>query len=439
VSRPPTVVGRIRTSAGAWRAHSAAAGRAGWAVADQTLSSLTNFVLVVVVARGVDVEAFGAFTLAFAVYIVCLTLSRSLATDALTIRYSARPSADWARATASATGAAVVFGAAAASVALVAGILVGGIVGPALVVLGLGLVPLLVQEAWRHAFFAAGRGRDAFMNDVVWTVGLVAALAVVGALGGRSVPAYMAAWAAGAAAGAAYGMVQARLVPRPQRALAWWREHSDITWRLAAEGLVLSSTTYVTLLAVTAVAGLAAVGAVRAAQVLMNVLHLAQYGLTMFAVPEAARILQRSPRAVIRFCLFIGTLLAALSLGWGAVLLSMPREVGPALLGETWETARHVIVPMSIVTAAAGFQAGAFVGLRALALAGRSLRARFIASSLHSVGGVVGATVGGAVGTAWGLALGLVLGAALWWRELLRGAEGVSTIAADRSDGRVAS
>ena len=40
--------------------------RAGWGVADQALSSLTNFGLAVVLARGLTAEGFGAASITFA-------------------------------------------------------------------------------------------------------------------------------------------------------------------------------------------------------------------------------------------------------------------------------------------------------------------------------------------------------------------------------------
>ena len=59
------------------------------AVGDQAFSSLTNFLLSLVIARNVTPEAFGAFTLAFAAYTIVLTIARSLTSEPLTIRYSA--------------------------------------------------------------------------------------------------------------------------------------------------------------------------------------------------------------------------------------------------------------------------------------------------------------------------------------------------------------
>ena len=142
-------------------------------MADQALSSLTNFGLAVGVANQVGTTDFGAFSIAFAVYLVALTISRAVSTDPLLIRYSARDTHAWRVGTARATGMALVVGVGAGGIAILAGVIVGGSLGAALVVLGIGLPALLVQDAWRYAFFATKRGRAAFLNDLAWTIALV--------------------------------------------------------------------------------------------------------------------------------------------------------------------------------------------------------------------------------------------------------------------------
>ena len=63
-------------------------GRLGWGVADQAMSSLTNFGVGIYVARSLGIQEFGAFSLAFATYLIVLAASRGLATDALAVRFS---------------------------------------------------------------------------------------------------------------------------------------------------------------------------------------------------------------------------------------------------------------------------------------------------------------------------------------------------------------
>jgi hypothetical protein len=62
--------------------------RAGWNVADQALSALTNVVLSFIVARNVDADGFGAFSVAFLVFSLLIGAERSLVGGPLSMRHS---------------------------------------------------------------------------------------------------------------------------------------------------------------------------------------------------------------------------------------------------------------------------------------------------------------------------------------------------------------
>jgi len=55
--------------------------RAGWGLADQAFSSLTNFAVGLLIARTVGPADFGAFSLAFALYNVAGDDERQLSTQ----------------------------------------------------------------------------------------------------------------------------------------------------------------------------------------------------------------------------------------------------------------------------------------------------------------------------------------------------------------------
>ena len=78
-----------------------AARRLGWGVADQAVSSLTNFAVSIYVVRTLGAAQFGAFSLAYVTYSFALSASRGLATDPLVVRFSGTDLGTWRRAVAS--------------------------------------------------------------------------------------------------------------------------------------------------------------------------------------------------------------------------------------------------------------------------------------------------------------------------------------------------
>ena len=63
-----------------WRLTRKAGRRLGWGIADQAVSSLTNFAVNIVIARELGAEQYGAFALVYVTYGFALQASRGLAT-----------------------------------------------------------------------------------------------------------------------------------------------------------------------------------------------------------------------------------------------------------------------------------------------------------------------------------------------------------------------
>ena len=159
------------TDNGVWRLLRQAGRRLGWGVADQAVSSLTNFAVSIYVARALGAAQFGAFSLAYVTYSFALNASRGLATDPLMVRFSGTDLPTWRRAVASCTGTAAVVGLAAGACVLAAAALLDGTAKAAFLALGLTLPGLMLQDSWRYSFFALGRGSQAFLNDTGLGVG----------------------------------------------------------------------------------------------------------------------------------------------------------------------------------------------------------------------------------------------------------------------------
>ncbi|MBO0825158.1 MAG: hypothetical protein J2P27_15105, partial [Actinobacteria bacterium] len=78
--------------------------RLGWGVADQAVSSLTNFAVSVYVVHSLGATQFGAFSLAYVTYGFVLNASRGLSTDPLMVRFSGASVRAWRRGVADCTG-----------------------------------------------------------------------------------------------------------------------------------------------------------------------------------------------------------------------------------------------------------------------------------------------------------------------------------------------
>ncbi|EPD91494.1 hypothetical protein HMPREF1486_04452 [Streptomyces sp. HPH0547] len=405
-----------RTEAARPHARRAVLGRLSWGLADQVASSMTNFAVGIYVARSLGLAAFGAFSLAWVTYGVVLNVSRGLATDPLMVRFSGVPAASWRTAVTRSSGTALGVGAALGAGCLAVGPAVGGRVGPAFVCLGVVLPALLVQDAWRFAFFAAGTGRKAFVNDLVCGVALVPAMLVAARLG--TVAAFVLAWGASAAVAAVYGCFQSGIRPRPGGARAWLREHRDLGSRYLVENVSNSGASQLRAYGLGAIVGVSAVGVIRGAELLLGPFLALLMGLSLVTVAEAARVLRRAPHRLGRFCVLLGGGQAAAALLWGGALLLMPDRLGELVLGGVWHSASALVVPVTLGVAGAGLGSGAAAGLRALGAARRSLRSQLFASACYVGGGLGGAAVAGTAGSAWGVAAATLCGSAVWWLQL---------------------
>lgn len=393
--------------------------RAGWGVGDQALSSLTNLALGLAVARSVPTADFGAFSLAFATYLLVLGLARAAASQPLMIRYATAPVTRWRGAAAQSVGLALVLAVVAACGAGVVALLTSGAISAAFLALSVTLPGLCVQDTWRFAFFARGDERAAFVNDLVWTLALLPALGLLVATGRVSVLSATLVWGGAASLAAVYGGIQARTAPRPHEARRWWREHRRLIPAYVGEFGATAGADQLGLFAVGGVANLAVVGALRAAEIVLGPVRSLFQGVRQVAQPEAVRILA-DERQLVRSAAVLSAALSAIALIGGGALTLLPDPVGSAVLGQTWFDARPVVLPTAVAVAGSGALVGANLGLHALVEIRRTLSSRVVLSVLLVVLKVTGAALAGAVGAATGAAVAMAIGATLWWWQFLR-------------------
>lgn len=395
----------------------AMARRLSWGLADQAVSSLTSFAVGAYVARSLGLTGFGIFTLTWVTYGVVQNITRGLATDPLVVRFSGVPTEQWRDAATRASGTALSVGCIAGMVSVLGGIAVGGVIGSAFVALGIVLPALMLQESWRYAFFAAGVGRKAFVNDVVWATALVPALVLAGHHG--TVFGFVLAWGLASVPAAVCGWLQSGITPRLSGTRGWLHEQRDLGYRYMVENVAASGAGQLRMFGLGAIAGLADVGAVRGSQLLLGPFMAVLMGLAMVAVPEAARVLRREPGRLRHFCLMLGWTEASAALLWGlSLLFLLPDSVGGFVLGEVWTSAAALIVPTTAVVIGTSLVSAGITGVRALGASRRSLRAHLINAAAYIIGGIGGAAIGGAAGSAWGVAAAVAFGAVVWWAQL---------------------
>lgn len=396
-------------------------GRIGWSVGDQAVSSLSNFLMSIFVVRALGPVDFGSFSLAYVTYAVVLNAARGLGTDPLLVRHSGPANAEWRRAVAAATATATVVGAVIGALCLALAPLMHTSVRDAFIALAVCLPGLMLQDSWRFTFFSTGQAHRAVVNDLVWGLLQLAMLVALTLSDRAGVVSCMLAFGASATAASLFGLWQSRVVPDFSAVRPWLRRTRGLGSRYLVENVSQGAARQLRIFALGSFAGLAAVGEVRAAEMLMGPFLVVLMGMSQVAVPEGVRILKRAPRRLPHFCLALGVVEAMAAGTWGLiVLVVLPRGAGDLILGPIWASAAVLLPPVILGMMMGGLETGAAAGVRAVGAASRSLRAQLFGASLYVVGGSVGAWAGDAAGSCWGVAAATAIAAFVWWVQLRR-------------------
>lgn len=315
---------------------------------DQALAALSNVVLSVIVARSLDAAGFGSFSIAYLVYGMAFAAMKSLVGQPLQIRFSASAPAELVRRMGESAGTTLSVSVVAAVGCALVGLAMGGTTGTALLILAIWLPSLLVQDYCRMALFAATRPWSAALLDGIWAVVQFALLAAFILNDRTDLHWLMGAWGAGALVSAIVGLAILRARPMVGATSRWLREQRSLSQYLLAEYILGLGAVQMGILLVGLIAHESAVGALRAAQVLLGPLGILGTAAFQFAVPEVARRATLSPRKLQIFAALVsgGLLLAHLMYVTG--LLLMPPEWGTLLFGDSWSGAALVLLPMCL-------------------------------------------------------------------------------------------
>jgi O-antigen/teichoic acid export membrane protein len=392
----------------------ALAGHLAWSTADQALNTIGNFFLTVTVARSSSPEAFGGFALAYAIYSFALAACQSLISETLLVTAAELDDDDFRQACAGAAGAAGALG-----IALGLPLAVVGLLWPpggthALVIFGVALPLLFVQDTMRLAMIGRRRGRPAATNDLLWLVLQVVLLVVASwtvSLGPSTV---LLCWCLPILVAAPFALLQWKVLPRPFAGIRWITANRNLSGSYLLESMALAGATQAVLVGVAIFSGLGGTGGFRAAQSLYGPLNVVFLVLRTMGLGEVRRA--RSAESALARTLVVS--IAASSVGVVAMVavLVVPGAVGRGLFGDTWREAATLLLPLGIQKVAIGFSAGSFVALRTARSIRASMTSRITFAAVQIAGGFTGAALGGARGAAWGLAISTALESAALWR-----------------------
>jgi len=373
----------------------------GTSAFDQALSALSNFVITLAVVRGGGPEALGHYSVAFAVYLIVLGVSRALVSEPL---LAARREEDQVRDGLSASLTAVL------AIAVVSGVGVGGyglLMGqPALVAVAVALPITLVQDVLRYQAFWLRRPNVAVLLDGGWVLGAILTWPILATH--SSATTAVLCWAGASMLGTALAIPALR--PRlagPEATREWWHcKARRLAGPMAVESIVYGVSAQAVIFLVAAVLGAGDLGVLRAGQVYFMPVAMALAGCESVAIPHLAQGGVQIRSGIIALLAAGMSLFALIS---SLVVIAAEPLLHTVLYASAVEVPRLLLVPLAaqVVLAACS---SAFVIAVKVRQSGRDL----VVARLFSAG--VGLVVlfpatmyGGVQGAAWALALHALL------------------------------
>lgn len=379
--------------------------QAVWSFGDQLLSSASNFLALLAIARVSTVDEFGTVAVVFAVLVTGLTLARgAFGTQLLLL--SARDKDDVLHEARFATGAAVVLGC-----GIGATIVVGGLANGATnicVPLAVAVPIVMAQDTSRFASIAGGRPKCAAAWDGVWTL-LSLLLLIMTWL----VPSFTSSttvlilWTLTAAI-ALVGLLRCnRLLPRFLGAMSWWKVAAADRLKFGLEAAIGSISTLVVAFAAAILIGTDAAAAIRGAGTVMGPLSVVMTALPLAVIPQALRA-RYTPLRTWKVLWRLSVGMSIVAIGTGVIGTFLPQAIGKQFLGPSWAVISPLLIFTGVEYAGVVWVSCVFTALRAQGLSAALLKGRITLSASLALSSVV-ACVGWA--TARAMAAGLAAAA----------------------------
>jgi O-antigen/teichoic acid export membrane protein len=382
---------------------------------DQVLSSGTQLLLIVLVARNADPTTFGAVSVALIVHGLLMGLVRAGVGEIVLLRCRANLSAV-RREACSGLFVALLAGVVSALCLAAVGVAVGGEVGPFLLLMAVAAPFVYTQDVLRSVAYGEGRVDQAVLVDGVWMVVQVGVSAVLVVAGGATPTGLVLAWVLGAAVAAMAVGLYRRMWPRPVALRRWWAEERARSSGFIADFVVSNGMWQAAFLLLGVFMPLDELGALRVAIVAVSPLANLMAGVRSLVLANLAGLRNR-PALALRRAAQVGACLAAAGTAYGIALVLLPDRWGAELFGETWaEAATFVgIVALSEVVRLPTFAAIDLVKVLGAPL--DLVRTRLTSSTGVVTGLLLGGIVGGPPGAAVGTTLGYTLSGVVWWRR----------------------
>jgi O-antigen/teichoic acid export membrane protein len=404
--------------------------RTGLTVADQMLSSGTNFAATLVAARLLGPAGLGRVALALAVAYGVANFTRAVVGESLLV-FQGEPVVDGG------IGAAAVAGVLGAGAAACVGLGGGGSLVAPLIVTALLLPALTIQDTTRYVFFREGRPAMAVASDTIWAITQGAALVLIAAVGAASPATVMLSWGAGILASAIFGLVVIRPRVTERKIREWLKISRRLSVWVAGQSILAQTGQQMTFIAVGLFVGIEVLGVVRAAQALIGPLVLFVAIFRVIALAELGRVPRTSAkllgvalRATVMALALAGIYSGLLILGRGSV-------VGD-VFGSQFAQQRAIVAPVALMALTFAASVGAEVGNRAAA-AGRNIFLAQVVATAAGVPLIIGlARADGAAGAIWGMLGQRVVWMVVTWTSLVIVRSRLIRQEANRAHGEVA-
>ncbi len=379
-------------------------------VLSQGLSSVSNLVLGLSIARASTPAEYGAWAVAYTGYAVSLHFTRAVASTPLMLTGDASRRVS-SKDVSGGLGASILVGLLGGTVMLVIAAAVMGAsqsLAIAFLSFGLGLPLLLFNDMLRYVFFRDARPAGAALMDLVWLVTQGLGLVYLERTNQLSLASGTIGWVVAATVATGVGLAWLRVLPRLRSTRDFLREQRGVSARLVIDSSLTAVSSYLVPSMVAAISGLAAAGALRAGQTLMGGVSIVVMGLTPVLTLESRRALERGLRGTSimwRWSLVLGVVSGL----YGILVLFLPDSLGRELVGKSWVGASALLLPLVIQTVTRGPYTSGPVLMKAMGDLNGLIRLRVHTSVPSLACPAVGAVIAGAPGAAWGLLVGALI------------------------------